>query len=55
MVGGRSVESKGIKKKNKLMSRAYYVEMKKAAKRAAKSGLKKDKKKKKHHKKMEME
>lgn len=50
MVGGKVVEreSKGIKKKNKLMSRAYYVELKKAAKRAAKSGLKKSKKHSKH-------
>ena len=39
MVGGKNITSKGIKKKNKLMSRAHFIEMKKVAKRAAKSGL----------------
>ncbi|CDW76859.1 UNKNOWN [Stylonychia lemnae] len=44
MMGGKNVVSKGIKKKNKLMSRAYYMELKKAAKRLAKSGIKQSKK-----------
>ena len=44
MMGGNNFATKGIKKKNKLMSRAYYMDLKKAAKRAAKSGLKPSKK-----------